>query len=118
MSIGTSVQGEPQSWLADAVANNSFFLFKESDSNPQSDASHFDNILGASLQIAIIASANGWSDNMYSMMSADFFISCIFFILCIIVLNFWLLNLFVAVITQSFSASRAEGGKSAFGAEG
>jgi hypothetical protein len=35
---------------------------------------------------------------MYAMMDADFFASCIFFIICVIVLNFWLINLFVAVI--------------------
>jgi uncharacterized membrane protein len=77
----------------------------------------FDNILGAALQIIIIASANGWSTNMYAMMSSEFFISSAFFIICLIVLNFWLLNLFVAVITQSFGASRAETKRSAFGAE-
>lgn len=54
---------------------------------------------------------------MYSMMAADFFVSSIFFIVCVIVLNFWLLNLFVAVITQSFGATREETKRSAFGAE-
>jgi hypothetical protein len=74
--------------------------------------------LTAALQIIIVASANGWSSVMYAMMSSEYFISCIFFILCIIVLNFWLLNLFVAVITQSFGATREETKRSAFGAEG
>lgn len=92
-------------------------ICQESNSNPENNAEHFDNVLGAFLQIAIIASANGWSSNMYSMMSADYFISCIFFIICLVVLNFWLLNLFVAVITMSFGASRSEKGRSAFGAE-
>ncbi|KAG8827931.1 calcium channel protein [Serendipita sp. 401] len=93
-------------------------ICREKNQNPSSNAEQFDNIFGAALQIIIIASANGWSGNMYSMMSTDFFISCIFFILCLIVLNFWLLNLFVAVITQSFGATRAETKRSAFGAEG
>ena len=53
---------------------------------------------------------------MYSMMDAEFFVSCFFFIVCIIVLNFWLINLFVAVITNTFSAIRADTKKSAFGA--
>jgi hypothetical protein len=35
---------------------------------------------------------------MYAMMDADFFGACMFFIVCVIVLNFWLINLFVAVI--------------------
>lgn len=91
---------------------------QEASTNPKNNASQFDNIFGAALQIIIVASANGWSSNMYSMMSADFFISCMFFILCLVVMNFWLLNLFVAVITQSFGATRAETKRSAFGAEG
>jgi hypothetical protein len=53
---------------------------------------------------------------MYSMMDAEFFISCFFFIVCVIVLNFWLINLLVAVITNTFSAIRSQTKKSAFGA--
>jgi hypothetical protein len=90
---------------------------QESTQNPENNAQNFDNVLGAALQVAIIASANGWSANMYDMMSAEYFVSCLFFIICIIVLNFWLLNLFVAVITQSFRTTREETHRSAFGAE-
>jgi len=57
-----------------------------------------------------------WTPLMYSMIDAEFFVSCFFFIIAIIVLNFWLINLFVAVITNSFAAIRAETKKSAFGA--
>lgn len=85
--------------------------------NPQFNAMQFDNILGSALQVVIIASANGWSTSMYQMMNAEFFVSCIFFIVSIVVLNFWLLNLFVAVITQSFATTRAETQRSAFGAQ-
>jgi voltage-dependent calcium channel len=53
---------------------------------------------------------------MYQMMDAEFFISCFFFIVCLIVLNFWLINLFVAVITNTFAAIRKDTHKSAFGA--
>ena len=53
---------------------------------------------------------------MYQMMDAEFFVSCFFYIVCIIVLNFWLINLFVAVITNTFSAIRSDTKKSAFGA--
>lgn len=53
---------------------------------------------------------------MYNMMDAEFFVSCFFFIVCIVVLNFWLINLFVAVITNTFSAIRKDTKKSAFGA--
>ena len=50
------------------------------------------------------------------MIDAEYFVSCIFFIVAIIVLNFWLINLFVAVITNTFAAIRSETKKSAFGA--
>lgn len=53
---------------------------------------------------------------MYEMIDAEFFVSCFFFIICILVLNFWLINLFVAVITNTFSAIRKDTQKSAFGA--
>lgn len=57
-----------------------------------------------------------WSPVMYSVIDSDFFISSLFFIICIVVLNFWIINLFVAVITNSFAAIRSETRKSAFGA--
>jgi len=53
---------------------------------------------------------------MYSMVDAEFWVSCLFFIVAIIVLNFWLINLFVAVITNTFSAKRSQTKRSAFGA--
>lgn len=84
--------------------------------NPFNNVESFDTIHYAALQVIITASANGWSPLMYSMIDAEFFVSCIFFIVCIIVLNFWLINLFVAVITNTFSAIRSQTHKSAFGA--
>lgn len=53
---------------------------------------------------------------MYQMMDAEFYVSALFFIVCIIILNFWLINLFVAVITNTFSAIRKDTQRSAFGA--
>lgn len=53
---------------------------------------------------------------MYSTIDAEYFLSCFFYIFCVIVLNLWLINLFVAVITNTFSAIRKETRKSAFGA--
>jgi hypothetical protein len=54
---------------------------------------------------------------MYSSIDAEFFVSCLFYILGVIVLNFWLINLFVAVITTTFSSIRVKTNKSAFGAD-
>jgi len=53
---------------------------------------------------------------MYSVMQSEFFVSCFFFIICLIVLNFWLINLFVAVITNTFFAIRTNTRSSAFSA--
>ncbi|THH14934.1 hypothetical protein EW146_g5467 [Bondarzewia mesenterica] len=86
------------------------------DQNPNSGIESFDTIYFSALQVVIVSSANGWSPIMYSMIDSEFFVSCIFFIVCIVVLNFWLINLFVAVITNTFSAIREETQKSAFGA--
>ncbi|EIW52938.1 uncharacterized protein TRAVEDRAFT_155754 [Trametes versicolor FP-101664 SS1] len=88
----------------------------ENADNPNSDLESFDMIYFAALQVVIVSSANGWSGLMYQMMDAEFFVSCFFYIVCIIVLNFWLINLFVAVITNTFSAIRSDTKKSAFGA--
>ncbi|KAG1893620.1 Ion transport protein-domain-containing protein [Suillus fuscotomentosus] len=84
--------------------------------NPNSGIQSFDNIYYAALQVVVVTSANGWSPIMYSIIDAEFFVSCFYFIVCILVLNIWLINLFVAVITNSFSAIRADTQKSAFGA--
>lgn len=53
---------------------------------------------------------------MYDAIDAEFFASSLFYVLGVIVLNFWLLNLFVAVITNTFSSIRSATKKSAFGA--
>lgn len=45
----------------------------------------------------MIASNNGWSGVMYDMMNAEMFFSCLFFIGGLIVMNYWLINMFVAV---------------------
>lgn len=84
-------------------------------SNPNTNLESFDNILYSVLQIVILAGVNGWSPVMYQMMDAEYFISCLFFIAGAIILNVWLLNLFVAVITNTFSAIREETKSIAFG---
>ncbi|TFK22492.1 high-affinity cell membrane calcium channel [Coprinopsis marcescibilis] len=84
--------------------------------NPKDELESFDAIHFAALQVVIIATANGWTPLMYNMIDSEFFVSAFFFIIAIVVLNFWLINLFVAVITNSFAAIRSATQKSAFGA--
>ncbi|CAO1624241.1 unnamed protein product [Sympodiomycopsis kandeliae] len=88
----------------------------ESDSNPNANSQSFDNILTSLLQVVIIISSNGWSGGMYDMIAADYFASCLYFIVGLIFLNFWLANLFVAVITNTFATISAQTNHSAFSA--
>ncbi|CAD6887851.1 unnamed protein product [Tilletia laevis] len=89
----------------------------EKDSNPMSGVQSFDNIVASLLQVVIIISANGWSQTMYDMIDADYFVSCLFFIISVITMNFWMANLFVAVITNTFATITAETKQSAFANE-
>lgn len=91
-------------------------LCVEQDSNPYNNAQSFDSVVHSLVQIAVVISLNGWSDTMYDMVDADYYTAVIFFIVGIILLNFWLANLFVAVITHSFAALSAQTEHSAFAA--
>ncbi|CAH7684043.1 Ion transport protein-domain-containing protein [Phakopsora pachyrhizi] len=85
--------------------------------NPNNGTQNFDNMAGAVLQVAIIASANSWSNMMYSLMDSEYFASCFFFIVCVLIMNFWLLNILVAVITNTFGEIASETKSSAFSNE-
>lgn len=54
---------------------------------------------------------------MYMAMDSDYFSSSLFFLAAVIVINFWLINLLVAVVVNTFKDIRAETKKSAFGAD-
>ncbi|GAA6027992.1 hypothetical protein JCM8097_001819 [Rhodosporidiobolus ruineniae] len=83
-------------------------------SNPMNGAWSFDNIFASLMQVFIVASANTWTTPMYDMMDADYFVSCLFFIACLVVVNYWLFSLFVACITSTFADIRDETRHSAF----
>lgn len=57
----------------------------EAASNPQNGTQGFDNFFLAAMQVVVVASANTWSTAMYQMMDTDFYISFVFFIVCIVV---------------------------------
>jgi hypothetical protein len=88
----------------------------QGDSNPYRNVQGFDNVIMSMLQVSFVMSLNGWSDSMYDMVDADYYTACIYFIIGIILLNFWLANLFVAVISHSFAALSSETEHSAFAA--
>ncbi|KAH9817542.1 Ion transport protein-domain-containing protein [Melampsora americana] len=82
--------------------------------NPNNGTQNFDNVAGAAMQVIVIASANTWANMMYSLMDAEYFLSSLFFVFCLLVLNFWLLNILVAVITNTFAEIMDETKCSAF----
>ena len=51
---------------------------------------------------------------MYNMMDAEYFIVCLYFIVSVIIMNYWLINLFVAVINEMFAKVREDSQHSAF----
>lgn len=55
-----------------------------------------------------------WTDRMYDMMNAEYFVACLYFVVVVIVMNFWLINLFIAVITEMFAKVREDSKHSAF----
>ncbi|WVQ85091.1 hypothetical protein IAT38_007255 [Cryptococcus sp. DSM 104549] len=87
------------------------------DENPNNNVNSFDNIFKSLIQIIIISSINTWAPVMYKAMDSDFFSSSLFFISGVIVLNFWLINLLIAVVINTFSDIRAETKRSAFGGD-
>ncbi|OCF72967.1 high-affinity cell membrane calcium channel [Kwoniella mangroviensis CBS 8886] len=90
---------------------------KTTDDNPNNGVNSFDNIFQSLVQVIIICSINTWAPVMYSAMDSDFFSSAFYFLAGVIVLNFWLLNLLVAVVVNTFSDIRAETKRSAFGGD-
>jgi hypothetical protein len=60
---------------------------------------------------------NSWSNGMFNAMESDYFGSCLYFIVGVIVINFWMINLVVAVVVNTFKDIRASTKRSAFGAE-
>lgn len=48
------------------------------------------------------------------MMDAEYFVASLYFVIIVIVMNFWLINLFIAVITEMFAKVREDSQHSAF----
>jgi hypothetical protein len=54
---------------------------------------------------------------MYSAMDSDYFASALYWLVGVIIINFWLINLVVAVVVNTFKDVRADTRRSAFGAD-
>nr|CAG8520308.1 3794_t:CDS:10 [Entrophospora candida] len=83
-------------------------------SNPYNKMISFDNFGVSMILVFVISSIQNWSYLMYSTMDSEYGISCLYFIVAVIILNYWLVNLFVAVITKMFAKIRDDTSHSAF----
>ncbi|KAF9324648.1 calcium channel protein [Podila minutissima] len=70
------------------------------------DALSFDAIYSAMVPVYVLMTGQTWTDMMYSTMDAEYGWSSIYFVLVILVMNFWILNLFIAVINEMFAKIR------------
>ncbi|KAI8983763.1 Ion transport protein-domain-containing protein [Pilobolus umbonatus] len=99
-------------WSKGFICENG--LTCEETLNPYGDTLSFDNIASSILLVMIITGVQSWTDRMYDMMDAEYFVASTYFVLIVIVMNFWLINLFIAVITEMFAKVREDSQHSAF----
>ncbi|KAH7056681.1 Ion transport protein-domain-containing protein [Linnemannia elongata] len=84
------------------------------DYNPGFGMISFDNIFLSLLTTFTISSMEGWTDVEYWVMDGDSKWAAIFFCVSIFLMSFLMIPLFIAGITYSFGAVRAEKRHSAF----
>ncbi|KAF9214504.1 calcium channel protein [Podila verticillata] len=84
------------------------------DYNPTRDLVSFDNFFFSLLTVFTISSMEGWTDVEYWVMNGDSKWAAIFFCVSIFLMSFLMIPLFIAGITYSFGAVRAEKRHSAF----
>ncbi|KAF9088892.1 calcium channel protein [Mortierella sp. AD031] len=82
------------------------------------NAISFDNIFSAMVPVYVLMTGQTWTDLMYHIMDAEYAWSSVYFVLVVLVMNFWILNLFVAVINEMFAKIRDDSeNNSAFSSE-
>ncbi|KAI7905468.1 Ion transport protein-domain-containing protein [Cokeromyces recurvatus] len=104
--------GTSAPWSKGFICENG--LICEETENPFGGTISFDNIFSSMLIVMIITGVQSWTDRMYDMMDAEYFIACLYFVIIVIVMNLWLINLFIAVITEMFAKVREDSQHSAF----
>ncbi|KAF0398415.1 high-affinity cell membrane calcium channel [Gigaspora margarita] len=82
--------------------------------NPYNNMVSYDNIFSAMVLTFVLAATQNWTDLLYRTMDTDYGWSTLYYVLSLFILNFWLLNLFVAVIVAVFEKIREETSHSAF----
>ncbi|KAF9431383.1 calcium channel protein [Entomortierella beljakovae] len=84
-----------------------FILFRYCDKGENWHGTiSFDNIYSAMVPVYVLMTGQTWTDLMYRMMNSEYKWSSIYFVLVVLVMNFWILNLFVAVINEMFAKIR------------
>lgn len=66
---------------------------------------NFDDIFNAIEIVFVVMSMNTYSDIMYNIIDAEQKVSCLFFIMGVVVLNYWMLSLLVSVLASSFDVA-------------
>ncbi|KAF9174751.1 calcium channel protein, partial [Mortierella sp. AD010] len=90
------------------------FCVQFKDYNPTSNLISFDNIFYSLLTVFTVSSMEGWTDVEYWVMDGDSKYAAIYFCASIFLMSFLMIPLFIAGITYSFGAVRAEKMHSAF----
>ncbi|KAG0053161.1 calcium channel protein [Gryganskiella cystojenkinii] len=90
------------------------YICKDIGVNPHGAIS-YDVIYAAMVPVYVLMTGQTWTDLMYKIMDAEYSWSSIYFVLVVLVMNFWILNLFIAVINEMFAKIRDDSAqKSAF----
>ncbi|KAK7206290.1 Ion transport protein-domain-containing protein [Myxozyma melibiosi] len=98
---GSFSDSEPKGYLCPVYS-----ICSEVESNPYNGTLSFDNTIQSLELIFIVLGMNGFSDLMNYMSESDHAIAAIYFVVGVIILSWWLFNLFIAVITTSFESIR------------
>lgn len=78
--------------------------------NPNDGLTSFDDIWHSWIYVFVISSAQSWTPIMYNVINTTSMGSLFFFVIAVVILNFWLLNLFIAIITDTFANIREHQG--------
>ncbi|KAJ3369316.1 calcium channel protein [Allomyces arbusculus] len=76
--------------------------------NPAFEFASFDSIVSALLVVFTIASIENWGELMDAAIQSESLVSCWFFVVTIMVLHALLIQLFIAVIQETFASVRAQ----------
>ncbi|KAJ3365110.1 calcium channel protein [Allomyces javanicus] len=76
--------------------------------NPHNGEASFDHIAAALLLVFMVTSTETWSEFLYATMQAEGGWAAVYFVAVIVILGFLLVQLFIAVITESFASVRAQ----------